>query len=117
MRIECDHCGASWIYDNDEKFDNIICPVCGRIIHIQNSVYDMKYPDNFVSYENGVRVSNDEINDCIKEMIEKLKHEDGDNDCDMWMSGDTLIFVHHNAKENMYYVIVSRGYAEAYISE
>jgi len=78
--------------------------------------FECNYPEGFYSFENGVDVSNSQINQWIKECIDNLEKNKTSNVSSM-SSGNTLVVVFRcyykdNDPQYYYNVIVTKNYSE-----
>ena len=119
--ITCPHCKSKLAY----KFDDVIsdsfndnwiyCPVCNKEISIYDSetptIETIQYPRDFFSYANGASIRDEQINEWIKDAVNRL---DKDVDCSGHASGDTIVLAYKSDEDaSEATVIVAKKYQEA----
>lgn len=96
--ITCPHCRSKIAYTFDDvvsdRFEGeyLHCGACNKEIYLDDevpTVDTVQYPKDFFSFEDGVSLKDNEINNDIKECLNDL---DKDTDYSYRASGDTMVF-------------------------
>lgn len=72
---------------------------------------DLRYPESFFDFKDGVDIPNQKINEWIHDAIRKMR-ETGSDNCST-SSGNTLITVFR--EEGGYFVTVTKNYMDCYV--
>lgn len=112
--IICPHCKSKLAYTFDDVVSNewIYCGVCGEQITIweDDTPTEVKYPQDFHSYANAVKVKDSETNEWIKKCVSDL---DKDTDYSFMASGNTIIFAFKSDEDvPAATVVVAKKYQE-----
>lgn len=117
--ITCPHCKSKLSYTFDDivsdRFEGeyLHCGACNKEIYLDDevpTVDTVQYPKDFFSFENGVSLKDNEINNDIKECLNDL---DKDTDYSYRASGDTMVFAFKSDwDECMASVVVAKKYQE-----
>lgn len=123
QEIICEHCNSVFeIDDNDKLYDKegdvyIYCPCCYNKVYIteeQLTKNNLKFPNNYFHYANGVEINNGTIDKWVKESIEWL--EKYPNEPFRYIgSGDSVAIVFNHKDE--YYIIVAKKYFDVSIDK
>lgn len=131
IRCTCEWCGS--ILDVDITKDVIKCrglryfkcPCCKEDSYSDElndsfpNKNDVSFPEDYFHYgddSNTYKVSDDEINKYVKQIIDEFDENDDDEDYFRSVStGDTIVFVVKNIGENLYNSYVCKNYYEANI--
>lgn len=126
----CNRCGSilgvynddwKWNFDSTEWY--VKCPVCGEVLREKDVIQygqeedtrdPFNYPNSFVDYSDGVDVSEEEINNNIREGLNYLiKHQDEI----LWFSrrGNTYCCVYRIRDEQEYDIFVTKSFKKATI--
>lgn len=112
----CD-CGAVLEYTSSDIQKNIcrenvvFCPVCLEPVNVLNADDGITYPKDFYHYGNGAQISDSEINEWIKDCIERCKVGGYSSRA----SGNTMVTVVEY--EDGYEVYVSKNYSSTEIDK
>ena len=120
-KVKCPTCNSELEFEKEDVLENwqnykyITCPNCERSVYLNSKNYnkvettleEIKFPDDFDSFENGVEISNKQINKWIKEAVTQLKKE-SENSFYEISSGDTAVIV-LKYEDNTYSVYVCKG--------
>lgn len=126
-KVKCPTCNSELEFESNDISENwqnnkyITCPNCARSIYlnpdnynkIQTDIEDVEFPDSFYSFEDGLKISNEQINKWIKEATKNLKKEP-ENSFYNICSGDTAVIV-LKYENNTYSVYVCKGYYQTTI--
>lgn len=93
------------------------CPCCGDWNSIEKSVdltpADVKYPQHFASYGNGVQLSDDEITSMVRSCADQL---DKNNDFMLSATGNTLVLAYKSDEDySEATVVVAKKYQETLV--
>lgn len=122
--IICEHCNS--IFELDENDDDIIvsddndnyvyCPCCGQKVYLYepNTKDNINFPTSYTNFASGVDISNEEINEWIKECIEWLD-ENPEQPYKYIGTGNTFAVVFNH--EDEYTILVTKNYFESYIDK
>lgn len=121
--VTCEQCESELRIDEDDikigefgvKYYN--CPLCNHDNYLDDSIPltsdNIVYPIHFMSFENGVKATDADINKWIKESISTLNSE---IDCCYTGYGDTLVIAFKDDKnEQEATVIVAKNYQESFV--
>lgn len=121
-KVKCPTCNSELEFEKEDVSENwqnykyITCPNCERSVYLNSKNYnkvettleEIKFPEGFDSFENGVEISDKQINKWIKEALTNLKKE-SENSFYEISSGDTAVIV-LKYEDNTYSVYVCKGY-------
>ena len=121
-KIACQKCKSEIEYAaNDIQYPDdvnsvVVCPCCGAEIPVCEkdvTIENLVFPNDFYSFEDGVKISDKKIKDFIQEGVDYLRSSESQDDF-FWYSGtgDTHVLVHRLDGDESYNVVVSRGYYE-----
>ena len=127
IEVGCEKCGTEFCVEENDRLNAgyygtyyVNCPVCGERVMIYEldgikvTKDNIKFPDHFYSFENGVKISNEEIEEYIRKGIEYFRENPTSFS---WSTGtgDTHILVQNYSGDEDYSVVVSKGYYETEI--
>ena len=121
-KVKCPTCNSELEFEKEDVLENwqnykyITCPNCERSVYLNSKNYnkvetilgEIKFPEGFDSSENGVEISDKQINEWVKKAVEHLKKE-SENSFYEICSGDTAVIV-LKYEDNTYSVYVCKGY-------
>ena len=121
-KVKCPTCNSELEFEKEDVLENwqnykyITCPNCERSVYLNSKNYnkvetilgEIKFPEGFDSSENGVEISDKQINEWVKKAVEHLKKE-SENSFYEICSGDTAVIV-LKYEDNTYFVYVCKGY-------
>lgn len=125
MKLTCENCGSEFEIDEDDvkigylglyKLKNG-CPCCGEGVEIDDGINltseNLHFPQHYYSFENGVDLSNEEIDRYVKEYIKALRNSDNKEFYHVYTgSGNTLIHITRYNDDEEFVVQVAKGYYE-----
>ena len=119
-KVICQECGSELEieYEDvviDQNRSYYYCPVCNCENDIHScdeqkiTIDNLRFPDDFFSFRNGVDLSNEEIKVCI---IESVKHLRNHPDKESWCisSGNTFVEVWNCVDDGEYHIFVAKDY-------
>lgn len=126
LKIVCEECGSELeVEESDIRIGYlgtcyVKCPVCNKDTYIYEldgvvvTKDTIKFPDYFYHFDNGKKLSNEEIEDYIRRGIEWHRRNPNSFvwDCG---TGDSDIAVYNYSGDNEYRVVVSRGFYDCEI--
>lgn len=121
-KVKCPTCNSELEFEKEDVLENwqnykyITCPNCERSVYLNSKNYnkvettlgEIRFPEGFDSSENGVEISDKQINEWIKEALTQLKKEPETSFYEI-SSGDTAVIV-LKYEDNTYSVYVCKGY-------
>lgn len=111
-------------YDDCNDALYVICGVCKDKIPVEYNgkitVDNFKFPIDFYNCSeefNAINISDEKINNIIRDCIKKIIREDNDidNTFAYSLTGNTMICVLKDIAEKYYHVIVCKNFFEGYI--
>lgn len=120
MVITCNNCGSDFEIEHDDTYIGTLgcryvkCPCCDYSNMIDDGIQltkdNLKFPDHYFWYGNGVVLSNKKTDECVRECIEALR-----NSKDKYFyatqggTGDTHVFVFRRDADEEYIVYVGKN--------
>ena len=76
---------------------------------------NLEFPTHYWHYGNGCKITEEEINTRVKEMIEDLRVNKHNDDYAFLYTayGDTFMFVKRFPGDEEYYIVVAKGFYDA----
>lgn len=117
---DCESCGVRLLFEEKDVKTGafgasyIECPNCGQIIYLDDEKYDkhittenILFPQDFWHSDDAIKVSEDEINRMIGEVVNSLKSGESFSFCGY---GDTTVIGLNmtDSEENCFEIIVSK---------
>ena len=128
MKLTCSECGSEFEVDEDDVEVGVMglyelkngCPCCGEEVEIDDGIdltSDMlRFPQHYYSFENGVNLSDEEIDKYVKGRIEALRNSDDKTFYSTCTgSGNSFIIVSRYDDDENFCVDVCKGYYEVNI--
>ena len=120
MIVTCDNCGSDYEIEYDDTYIGALgcryvkCPCCGYENMIDDGIQltkdNLKFPDHYFSFANGVKVSDEAVDKYVKECIEALRNSTDKNFyATQTGTGDTHVFVFKYDGDEEYVVYVGKG--------
>ena len=120
MIVTCDNCGSDYEIEYDDTYIGALgcryvkCPCCGYENMIDDGIQltkdNLKFPDHYFSFANGVKVSDEAVDKYVKECIEALRNSTDKNFyATQTGTGDTHVFVFKYDGDEEYFVYVGKG--------
>lgn len=91
------------------------CPVCHNKFEIDDNKFTCQYPQTFFDFSDGVDISNERINEQIRNMIQSLAKSDEANDYRMSATGNTCVMVFRYDYDKAYEIVVTKNYQSTVI--
>lgn len=123
-KVAC-KCGCKFECEQSDLFEGawgeytVDCPICGEVNYIDEihsvelNERNLKFPTHFFCYENGVNISNEEIQKWARNHIAEMKR-DGD-EFRVSGSGNATVITLDMDDDNEYVTIVAKDYWECVI--
>ncbi len=127
IKAICSECGSEFEIDEDDVEVGVMglyelkngCPCCGEEVEIDDRIdltSDMlRFPQHYYSFENGVNLSDEEIDKYVKDCIEALRNSDDNYHC--VATGNSFIIVFKNNEEEEFNIFVCKNYYESDVNE
>ena len=120
MIVTCDDCGSDFEIEYDDTYigalgcRNVKCPCCGYENMVDDGIQltkdNLKFPDHYFSFANGIKISDEEIDRYVRECIEALRNsKDNSFYATRTGTGDTHVFVFRYDGDEEYVVYVGKG--------
>lgn len=120
MIINCDNCSSDYEIEYDDTYIGALgcryvkCPCCGYENMMDDGIQltkdNLKFPDHYFSFADGVKVSDEAIDGYVKRCIEALRNsKDKGFYATCTGTGDTHIFVFRYDGDEEYFVYVGKG--------
>ena len=122
MIVTCDDCGSDFEIEYDDTYigalgcRNVKCPCCGYENMVDDGIQltkdNLKFPDHYFWFGNGVKLSNKETDKYVRDCIEALrKSKNKYFYAARGGTGDTHIFVFRQDEDEEYLIYVGKdGY-------
>lgn len=123
-RVRCNCCDSVLEIDKNDLFVGAYgayytkCPICKNKIIIDDgedlTLDNLKFPDHFANFANGVDISPDRIKAEIARGVKYLRENPGTWH---WFSefGNTHIGIYNNSDDREFRIVVAKGYYETVI--
>ena len=123
----CEKCKTEFAIEENDKLEigylgshYVKCPVCGEQVYIYEldgirvTKDNIKFPDHFYDFRNGVKISNEQVEKYIRKGIEYFRKNPTSFS---WSTGtgDTHILILNFSGDEDYSVVVSKGHYETEI--
>ena len=120
MITTCDNCGSDYEIEYDDTYIGALgcryvkCPCCGHENMMDDGIQltkdNLKFPDHYFSFANGVKISDEAVDRDVKRCIEALRNsKDKRFYATRAGTGDTHIFVFRYDGDEEYFVYVGKG--------
>lgn len=124
-KLICPHCNSELEYEKNDLYWNfngnkcgmsVDCPCCGEII-VVDECSPIEYPKAFFHMgqnDKGAKISDAEIQEWIRQGINKLESCKGKDDEWVWYcgTGDTMVTIYRYDGDRDYWVYVYKNYWE-----
>ena len=118
--VVCDNCESELVVDREDTYIGelgcryVKCPCCGVEISIDDGITltseNLSFPRHYHSFKDGVKQSNDRVDEYVKECIEALRNSKDKNFYATHTgTGDTHVFVFKYDGDEEYVVYVGKG--------
>lgn len=119
IEATCEYCNEAYLVDKEDikvavwGFEGFECPECGRFVTVSDKrTIPPTYPTTFMSHEDAVHISDEEINKFVEKTATVLKSL-SPGEFSITGTGDTMVFgLKFEDEENIY---VCRDYSEDWI--
>ena len=122
QEIICEHCNSVFEIDDDDiirtDYDDeyVYCPCCNQRIYLYepNTKDNINFPTSYHAFENGVDITDEEINKWVRECVEWLE-KNPEEPYKYIGSGNTFVIVFSH--EDEYYIVVTKNYFDTSIDK
>ena len=122
QEIVCEHCNSVFEIDNsdiitsEEDDEYVYCPCCRQKVYLYepNTKDNIRFPASYYAFEDGIDITDEEINKWVRECIECLE-KNPEQPYKYIGSGNTFAVVFNF--EDEYNIIVTKNYFETYIDK